>query len=160
MGGYQFQEFQFDRDLDPVWLRSRRQQQRRGGQAAHRLCGLWEREVLSRIKLTEPSDSTLLFRKLAPSPKIKKLTLVARITRYRVDVEVKAWEETWGTVLIGGLSHDQANPFLTRGKIRIENYREILPLAIRHIRYANAALLERTELKCILAGQMPDLKLV
>ena len=160
MEGYRFQELQFDRDLDPVWLRIRRQNQRVGGRAAHCLGELWEREIMKRIKLSEKPDWDPLFSHQDPAQTIRKLTLVARHTNYRVDVEVRVWDGTWETVLIGCLSYDQASPFLTRGKIRVENYGQILPVVIRHCRYSNGGLLELPELKCILAGQLPELTLI
>ena len=45
-GVWRFQEFQFDRDLDPEWLRALKEQQRVGGRAAHELRDLWEGAIL------------------------------------------------------------------------------------------------------------------
>ena len=160
--GWRFQEFQFDSDLDPEWLRSLKTQQRIGGRAARELCNLWEAEIMARIELVrEPERIALpLLGRRSPARVPRKLTLAAAQGCYAVEIHVKAWTGTWETVLIGCLSHEQAAPFLHCGRLRTKNYGNVLPLVIRHRVYANSYLLERPELRCLLAGKLPELKLV
>ena len=57
-------------------------------------------------------------------------------------------------------SHEQVEPFLHRGKLRARNYGNVLPLVTRHRVYADACLLGMPELRCLLAGELPELTLV
>jgi hypothetical protein len=159
--GWRFQEFQFDTELDPRGLRSRKTQQRIGGRAAHELRDLWEEEILARIELIqEPERITApLLSQRNQTRVLRKLTLTAAPGCYAVEIHVKVWTRTWETVLIGSLSHEQVAPFLHRGKLRARNYGKVLPLVTRHRVYANACLLGIPELRCLLAGKLPELTL-
>lgn len=159
-GGWRFQEFQFDRDLDPEWLRSLKARQRIGGRAARELRDLWEGAILARIKLVpEPAriDPPILSHR-SPAQVLRKLTLTAVQRCYAVEIHVKVRTRVWETVLIGNLSREQAAPFLLRGKLRVASYGNVLPLVVRHRVYADACLLGRPELRCLLAGKLPELR--
>jgi hypothetical protein len=62
--------------------------------------------------------------------------------------------------LTGSLSHEQVAPFLNCGRLPAKNYGKVLPLVTRHRVYGNACMLGMPELRCLLAGELPDLKLV
>jgi hypothetical protein len=79
---------------------------------------------------------------------------------YAVEIHVKVWSRTWETVLIGNLSHEQIEPFLHRGKLRARDYGKVLPLVTRHRVYADACLLGIPELRCLQAGELPNLTVV
>ena len=160
--GWRFQEFQFDSELDPRRLRSLKTQQRIGGRAAHELRDLWEEEILARIELIQEPERIAppLLRQRSPAPVPRKLTLIAAQGCYAVKIHVKVWTWAWETVLIGSLSHEQLAPFLLRGKLRAKNYGKVLTLVTRHRVYANPCLLGMPELRCLLAGKLPELKLV
>jgi len=160
--GWRFQEFQFDSDLDPEWLRSRKAQQRIGGRAAREIRDLWEEAVLARVELIqEPKRmEPPLLSGASPAPVLRKLTLALVRGCYAVEVHVRVWARIWETVMIGSLSYQQAVPFLERGRLRAKNYGKVLPVVIRHCVYANACLLARPELRCLLAGELPELRLV
>ena len=160
--GWRFQEFQFDSDLAPRRLRSLKTQQRIGGRAAHELRDLWEEEIMARIELIREPERIpppLLIQR-SPARVLRKLTLTAAQGCYAVEIHVKVWTRTWETVLIGSLSREQVAPFLHGGKLRARNYGKVLPLVTRHRVYANACMLGRPELRCLLAGELPELKLV
>ncbi len=160
MNGFRFQEFQFDPGLDPDWLRLRRHKQLVGGRTAHELTELWEREILSRVRLSEKSGAQPRFvpeRLLAP---ITKLNIRVRHTLYRVEIEVRVWDGHWHPVVQSCLSYEQANPFLLRGRLPVRNYGDLLPIVVRHIRWSDSVLLQHPDLKCILAGQLPEATLV
>ncbi|MBZ5618923.1 MAG: hypothetical protein LAQ69_09400 [Acidobacteriia bacterium] len=160
--GWRFQECQFDSDLDPGRLRSLKAQQRIGGRAAHELRDLWEEEILARIELVqepEPIDPPL-FGQRGLERVLRKLTLATVQGCDAVEIHVKVWTRTWETVLIGSLSHEQLAPFLQCGRLRAKNYGKVLPLVIRHRVYADACMLGRPELICLLAGKLPELRLV
>ena len=161
-GVWRFQEFQFDRDLDPEWLRALKEQQRVGGRAAHELRDLWEGAILARIKLL-PESARIeppLLSHCRPVQALRKLTLTALQRCYSVEIHVKVRTRVWETVLIGNLSREQAAPFLHRGRLRRQSYGPVLPLVVRHRVYADAVLLGRPELRCLLAGKLPELRLV
>ena len=160
--GWRFQEFQFDSDLDPRRLRSLKTQQRIGGRAAHELRDLWEMEILARIELIREPERIPphLLRQRSPARALRKLTFTAVQGCYAVEIYVKVWTRTWETVLIGSLSREQAAPFFQYGKLRAKNYGKVLPLLTRHRVYANACMLGRPELRCLLAGELPELRLV
>jgi len=160
--GWRFQEFQFDSELDPRSLRSLKTQQRLGGRAAHELRDLWEDEILARIELIEEPEriEPPLIRQRSPARVLRKLTFTAAQGCYAVEIHVKVWTWAWETVLIGSLSHEQLAPFLHRGKLRARNYGRVLPLVTRHRVYADACLLGMPELRCLLAGELPELTLV
>jgi hypothetical protein len=157
---FRFQEFQFDPGLDPNWLRSRRHKHFVGGRTAHALAELWEREVLSRVRLSEkPAQESQFLAECPPAP-ITKVNMRLLHTLYRVEIELRAWDGRWHPVLQSCLSQEQANPFLSRGRLPLRNCRDLLPIAVRHVRWSDSRLLHRPEMKCILAGQLPDVKLV
>jgi hypothetical protein len=160
--GWRFQEFQFDSDLDPEWLRWRKVQQRNGGRAARELRDLWEAEIMARVALiAEPKPlEPPRVSQASPLPALRRLTLALVRGRYVVEIHVKVRTRTWETVVIGSLSYQQAEPFLQRGKLRAKNYDKVLPIVIRHCVYTNAHLLGRPELRCLLAGHLPELRLV
>ena len=160
--GWRFQEFQFDSDLDPWRLRSLKTQQRIGGRAAHELRDLWEEEILARIELIQGPEriAPALLRQRSPAPVPRRLTLTTAQGCYAVKIHVRVWTWAWETVLIGSLSHEQLAPFLLCGKLRARNYGKVLPLVTRHRVYANAYLLGMPELRCLLAGELPELTLV
>ena len=58
------------------------------------------------------------------------------------------------------LCHEQVEPFLHGGKLRARDYGKVLPLVTRHRVYADACLLGMPELRCLLAGELPELTLV
>lgn len=130
------------------------------GRTAHDLAKLWEREVLSRIRLKEKAAPESQFTPECPPEPITRLNIRLLHTLYRVEIELRVWDGRWHPVLRSCLSHEQANPFLSRGRLRARNYRSLLPVAVRHIRWSDPGLLRRPDLKCILAGQLPEAKLV
>ena len=157
--GWRFQDYQFDSDLDPEWLRARRVQQRIGGRAARELRDLWEEEVLARLELTGERTQELPYIKPDRAPHVRKLKLVAVHGCYAVEIHVRVWTGTWETVLTGTLSHQQAAPFLRLGKLPARNYVKVLPIVLRHSVYTNACLAGRPELRCLLSGRLPALRL-
>ena len=160
MGGFRFQEFQFDPGLDPNWLRLRRHKQLVGGRTAHELTELWETEVLSRVKVSEtPAAEPRFVWECLPAP-ITKLNIRVRHAIYRVEIEVRVWDGRWHPVLQSSLSYEQANPFLLRGRLPVRKYGDLLPIAVRHIRWSDSGLLRRPDLNRLLSGQLPDAKLV
>ncbi len=160
MEAFRFQECQFDPDLDPNWLRLRRHKHLVGGRTAHDLAELWKREVLSRIRLREKAALESQFIPEWPPAPITKLNIRRLHTLYCVEIELRVWDGCWHPVLRSCLSHEQANPFLSRGRLRARNYRDLLPVAVRHIQWSDPGLLQRPDLKCILAGHRPDARLV
>jgi len=158
--GWRFQEFQFDSDLDPWRLRSLKIQLRIGGRAVHELRDLWEDAILARIELIQETERVAPTSQRRPARVLRKLTLTVAQGCYAVEIHVKVWSKDWETVLIGSLSHKQLAPFLHRGKLRAKNYGDVLPLVTRHSVYANACMLNRPELQCLLAGELPELRLV
>ena len=160
--GWRFQEFQFDSDLDPRRRRSLKAQHRIGGRAAHELRDLWEEEILARIELVQERERIdpppLGLR--GPQRVLRKLTLTAVQGCYAVEIHVRVWTRTWETVLIGSLSHEQLAPYLQCGRLRARNYGKVLPLVTRHRVYAHSFMLGRPELRCLLAGTLPELTLV
>jgi hypothetical protein len=160
--GWQFQEFQFDSELDPWRLRALKIQQRIGGRAAHELRDLWEEEILARVELIQEPERSAphILSNRSPAPAPRKLTLTTAQERDAIKVHVKVWTWAWETVLIGSLSHEQLAPFLHCGKLRARNYGKVLPLVTRHRVYANSRLLGMPELSCLLACELPELKLV
>jgi hypothetical protein len=157
--GCRFQDHQFDRDLDPEWLRARRLQQRIGGRAARELRDLWEEEILSRLGLYGEPTEVLPHIEPDRAPVIRKLKLAAVHGCYAVEIHVRVWTGTWQTVLTGTLSHQQASPFLRLGKLPAKSYGKVLPTVIRHRIYTNACLAGRPELRCLLSGRLPALRL-
>ncbi|MBM3747104.1 MAG: hypothetical protein FJW34_15055, partial [Acidobacteria bacterium] len=155
--GWRFQEFQFDSDLDPEWLRWRKVQQRNGGRAARELRDMWEQAVLARVELTPELErmEPPFLSGASPAPVLRKLTLALVRGCYAVEIHVKVWTGAWETVMVGSLSYQQAVPFLERGKLRAKNYDKVLPVVIRHCVYTDAHLLGRPELRCLLAGKLP-----
>ena len=159
--GWRIQEFQFDKDLDPWSLRALRTQHRIGGRAAREIRDLWQDAVLTRIKLVDQNGQVA-----APSlgprfagPPPRRLTLTIARRSCLVEIHVKVWIWNWETALIGCLSYEQLAPFLRGGKLRPRNYGNVLPLVVRHRVYVDADMMEMPELRCLLAGKLPELSL-
>ena len=123
---------------------------------------MWEEEILARIELIEEPERfppPILSRR-ASTRVLRKLTLTVVRGCYAVEIHVKIWTRMWETALIGNLSHEQVAPFLECGRLRARNYGKVLPLVTRHRVYADACLLGMPELRCLLAGELPELTLV
>lgn len=151
-----------------------------GGRTAHSHCRWWQTEVLKRIWVQgdeHKPDRWWPWRPIPfdPARKVTKLKIVSKAADGRVNVEIKVWVirisprwwgkyasvGRWETVLAGLLTLEEARPFQRR-KIRVEDYGTVLPLVARIARtrgFVNVGLAERPELKTILTGGMPPLRL-